>query len=107
MTFFTNKFHINMNTPSRNIVFTKFKNITYQTKLFFGMDQICVLYIMHRFLEINMECFLIPSRDFKGSMLEQLRQIKGREIFVNTINDYIAIHFSYELSQVARNENKL
>ena len=37
-------------------------------------------------------------------MLEQLRQIKGREIFVNTINDYIAIHFSYELSQVARNE---
>ena len=94
-----------MNLPTRKIVFNNFKNITYQTKLFFGVDQISVLYILHRFLEINMECFLIPSRQFKGSMLEQLREIKGREIFMNTIDDYIAIHYSCELIQVTKNGN--
>jgi len=89
-----------MNKPNRRPIFLEFPNRICQLKLNWS-NNVCVLYILHKIAGMELETFLIPQLDFKGSMIDHLRYTRGmKEVDLCIKNNFVMVTFANELKDV-------
>ena len=88
------------NDKELNYLHKNFQNVAWKTKLNFGSgrNKTEVIYVLHQFLNINMESFCFRKDGFHNIYPEQLRLRKGcREFNIRYSDSFIIVDFSAEL----------
>ena len=88
------------NIKKTDYLHRKFQNVAWKTKLYFGSgkNRTEVIYVLHQFLNINMESFCFRKDGFHNIYLEQLRLRKGcREFNIRYSDSFVIVDFSTEL----------